>query len=199
MHAACHLDRGLKLMKASEIVCLASQHLDSSDLFLLNHGKLPLSLSHQVLYQLIVLFVYLTVPAVRDKLFVHAVSLLDESRFLFVPLELCSGKTRNWVCLQTFTSSGAQHGAVQRQHLPLRRQHTVEAIPSLAQSHLIGHIATLTCSPDNRGALFMYVGLLRFADTNRSWLVLFEPSVQRRSPYFSDSLAFATADLQSSK
>lgn len=58
-------------MKACENVCLASQHLDSSDLFLLNHGKLPLSLSHQVLYQLIVLFVYLTVPAVRDILFVH--------------------------------------------------------------------------------------------------------------------------------
>ena len=80
MHTTCHLDRGLKLMKACEIVWLASQHLDSSDLFLLNHGKLPLSLSHQVLYQLIVLFVYLTVPAVRDKLFVHLVSLLDESR-----------------------------------------------------------------------------------------------------------------------
>ena len=70
----CHLDRGLKLMKACETVCLASQHLDSSDLFLLNHGKLPLSLSHEVLYQLIVLFVYLTVPAVRDKLFVHPIS-----------------------------------------------------------------------------------------------------------------------------
>lgn len=97
MHTTCHLDRGLKLMKACEIVWLASQHLDSSDLFLLNHGKLPLSLAHQVLYQLIVLFVYLTVP-----------------------LELCSSKTRNWVCLQTFASSGAQHSAIQRQHLPLQ-------------------------------------------------------------------------------
>lgn len=116
-------------MKACEIVCLASQHRDSSDLFLLNHGKLPLSLSHQVLYQLIVLFVYLTVPAVRHNLFVHTVSLLQESRVLFVPLELCSGKTRNCVSLQIFASSGAQHSAIQRQHLPLRRQHTVEAYP----------------------------------------------------------------------
>ena len=115
-------------MKAYETVCLASQHLDSSDLFLLHHGKLPLSLSHEVLYQLIVLFVYLTVPAVRDKLFVHPVSLLDESKVLFIPVELCSGKIRNWVCLQTFASSGAQHSAIQRQHLPLRRQHTVEAM-----------------------------------------------------------------------
>lgn len=129
-----------------------------------------------MLYELIILSVYLTVPASHAQHFVYQFlatcahngcgtfqTLFWRTSKWSLPEDLCS-----WLYAARFYTTTALASAP-KQHV------------ACSQAEQQSSIVVLTCKPDSLGALFMYAGLLRFLLTQLRRLLLVTLTFSRRT------------------